>query len=69
VATNAEMHSLEEAIAHELDGNTLEVHALFARQKRTVHEIESILATRRAPSGPLVLPSTKDVVTEIRVLP
>ncbi len=69
VATSAGSHPLEEAILHDLDGKTLEIHALFSRQSRNVHEIESMLGGKRAPVGPLVLPSTIDVVSTVEVLP
>lgn len=69
VATSAGSHPLEEAILHDLDGKTLEIHALFSRQSRNVHEIESMLGGKRAPVGPLVLPSTIDVVSSVEVLP
>lgn len=69
VSTSAESHPLEEAISHDLDGKTLEIHALFSRQSRNVHEIEAMLGGKRAPVGPLVLPSSIDVVSTVEVVP
>lgn len=69
VATSPELHPLREAIAHDLDGRTLELHALFSHQRRTVREVEAALAGKRAPLGPFTLPATVDVVTTVEVLP
>ncbi len=68
-ATTPELHPLREAIAHELDGRTLELHALFSHQRRTVREVEAALAGKKAPLGPFTLPATIDVVTTVEVLP
>jgi hypothetical protein len=68
-ATSPELHPLREAIAHDLDGRTLEIHALFSRQSRSVREIEAALAGKKAPLGVFTLPATTDVVTTIEVLP
>jgi hypothetical protein len=69
LATNPELHPLREAIAHELDGRTLEVHALFSHESRSVREIEAALAGKKAPLGPLSMPASVDVVTQVEVLP
>lgn len=63
------LHPLREAIAHDLDGRTLEIHALFSSAPRTVKSVEGALAGRRAPLGPLTLPDTKDVVVKVEVAP
>lgn len=68
-ATSPELHPLREAIAHDLDGRTLELHALFSHQSRSVREIEAALAGKKAPLGPFTLPATADVVTTVEVLP
>lgn len=69
LATNPDLHPLREAVAHDLDGRTLEVHALFSHESRTVLQIESALAGKKAPQGPLRFPDSLDVVTQVEVLP
>ncbi len=69
VETGAGLKPLREAIAHELDGRTLELHALFSNAPRTVKAVEGALGGRRAPLGPLTLPDTTDVVMTVEVAP
>jgi hypothetical protein len=68
-ATSPELHPLREAIAHDLDGRTLEIHALFSHEARTVRAVEAALADKTAPAGALTLGATVDVVTSVEVLP
>lgn len=60
-------HELREAVGHDLDGATLEIHALFADRPITVREIERIVAGRRAPLGRLDTPDGDDYVTTVTV--
>lgn len=69
IETGRGLHPLREAIAHELDGRTLEIHALFSSAPRTVKSIEGALGGRKAPLGPLTLPDTTDVVVKVEVTP
>ncbi|MBK8214131.1 MAG: zf-HC2 domain-containing protein [Myxococcales bacterium] len=69
IETGRGLHPLREAIAHELDGRTLEIHALFSSAPRTVKAIEGALGGRKAPLGPLTLPDTTDVVVKVEVAP
>jgi len=69
VPTSAELHPLREAIGHDLDGRTLEIHALFSHEARTVRTIEAMLGGKKAPFGKLDLPATTDVVQVIEVTP
>ncbi len=69
VETGPGLHPLREAIAHDLDGRTLEIHALFSNAPRTVKAVEGALGGRRAPLGPLTLPDTTDVVVTVEVAP
>jgi hypothetical protein len=61
-------HELREAIAHDLDGTTLEIHALFTDGPMTVREIERIVAGRPAPLGRLDAPNAEDYVTTVKVI-
>ena len=69
VETGPGLHPLREAIAHDLDGRTLEIHALFSSAPRTVKAVEGALGGKRAPLGPLTLPDTTDVVVTVEVAP
>lgn len=69
IETGAGLHPLREAIAHELDGHALEIHALFSSAPRTVKSVEVALGGRKAPLGPLTLPDTTDVVVKVEVAP
>ena len=69
VETGPGLHPLREAIAHDLDGRTLELHALFSSAPRTVKTVEGALGGKRAPLGPLTLPDTTDVVVTVEVAP
>lgn len=69
VETGPGLHPLREAIAHDLDGRTLEIHALFSNAPRTVKTVEGALVGKKAPLGPLTLPDTTDVVVTVEVAP
>lgn len=69
VDTGPGLHPLREAIAHDLDGRTLEIHALFSNASRTVKAVEGALGGKKAPLGPLMLPDTTDVVVTVEVTP
>jgi len=69
VETGPGLHPLREAIAHDLDGRTLEIHALFSNAPRTVKAVEGALVGKKAPLGPLTLPDTTDVVVTVEVAP
>lgn len=60
-------HELREAVAHDLDGSTLEIHALFTDRPMTVREIERIVAGRRVPLGRLDAAVGDDYVTTVAV--
>ena len=71
-ATSPELHPLREAISHDFDGRTLEIHALFSSTTstaRTVRSVERLLAGKKAPLGPLELPETIDVVAPVEIAP
>lgn len=69
VDTTPGLHPLREAIAHDLDGRTLEIHALFSSIPRTVKAVERALEGRRAPLGPTTFADTTDVVLTVEVVP
>jgi hypothetical protein len=60
-------HELREAVAHDLDGTTLEIHALFADRPMTVREIEKMVGGRHAPIGRFDVPGGDDYVTTVTV--
>lgn len=66
--TDGARHELREAVAHELDGATLEIHALFLDRDMTAKQLESALAGRRAPTGALDLPGATDHVIRFTVV-
>lgn len=67
VERDPKLHLLHEATAHDLDGKTLEIHALFSDRPLGVRAVERLLGGTTAPRGPLVLPGTTDVVSVIEV--
>lgn len=60
---------LREAIAHELDGHSLEIHAMFLDAPTTVRAVEAALAKRGAPFGPLSSEGALDHTVRVEVLP
>ena len=62
-------HELKEAISHALDGNLLEIHAVFSERPLTVRAVEAILAGRRAPLGALAIPGATDTPSSFVVTP
>jgi hypothetical protein len=67
IDANGGRHELREAVAHDLDGQTLEIHALFTDRPVTVREVERLVAGRRAPIGRLDAPGGEDYVTTVTV--
>lgn len=67
--SSMERVELREAIAHDLDGPSLEVHALFLESPTTVRAVEAKLGGRGAPIGPLSIDGAIDHVVTLEVLP
>jgi hypothetical protein len=51
ILTGPELRELPEAIAHDLDGKTLTIHALFSNSDLSVQELERLLTEGRALSA------------------
>ena len=67
VATDGGRHELDEAITQHLDGNRLDIHALFVDGALSVQEVEALL--RAHPSGPLPIPGAMQSTTSFIVGP
>jgi hypothetical protein len=63
IQTTPGSHALHEAIRHELDGEELEIHALFTREPLTVRAVERRLAS----GGPALEEDGTDATLRLRV--
>jgi hypothetical protein len=52
IETGGSIHELTEAISHALDGDQLEIHAVFTDEALSVQDVERRLETGRAPLFP-----------------
>jgi hypothetical protein len=67
IAKDGGRQEIREAIAHRLDGERLEIHAVFVDAPLTVRAVEDILAKRAAPVGALQIPGAVDDVVMLEV--
>ncbi len=65
------LHELPAAVAHDLHGQRLSIHALFSKRAFSVREIETALARdpQRDPQSPLSLPDAVDIAHTYRTGP
>jgi hypothetical protein len=67
IERGATRRELPEAVSHSLDGEHLEVHALFVDQPVSVREVESLLA--KQASGSLPITGAVETTTQLHVTP
>jgi hypothetical protein len=67
IAAGPGVHELPEAIAHDLDGQRLFIHAVFTDREITVREIEGLVA--KGGGARPVVTGARETILEVRVRP
>jgi hypothetical protein len=67
IETTPGVHHLHEAIAHELDGRELEIHALFTDSPLSVKAVERIVATETPRAASTYAPGARESTLRFRV--
>jgi hypothetical protein len=69
IETTPGVHHLHEAIAHDLDGQKLEIHALFTDAPLSVKTVERLVVTETPQLATAYAPGAKESVLRLEVSP
>jgi hypothetical protein len=67
IETTPGVHHLHEAIAHELDGRELEIHALFTDSPLSVKAVERVVATETPRTTSTYAPGARETTLRFKV--